>query len=53
MNKKQNTLNDAFTYDKQSQYIPVTKVINTDKNRISYSFPAHSFTQIKVEIIKQ
>ena len=48
-----NTLNDAFTYDKQSQYIPVAKVINTDKNRISYSFPAHSFTQIKVEIRKQ
>jgi len=48
-----NTLNDAFTYDKQSQYVPVTKVINTDKNRISYSFPAHSFTQIKVEIRKQ
>lgn len=45
-----NTLNDAFTYDRQSQYIPETKVINTDKNRISYSFPAHSFTQIKVEI---
>lgn len=48
-----NTLNDAFTYDRQSQYIPETKVINTDKNRISYSFPAHSFTQIKVEIRKQ
>jgi alpha-N-arabinofuranosidase len=48
-----NTLNDAFTYDKQSQYIPVTKVINTDKNRISYTFPAHSFIQIKVEIRKQ
>lgn len=48
-----NTLNDAFTYDKQSQYMPVTKVINTEKNRISYSFPAHSFTQIKVEIRKQ
>ena len=47
-----NTLNDTFTYDKQSQYIPETKVINTDKNRISYSFPAHSFTQIKVEIRK-
>jgi alpha-N-arabinofuranosidase len=45
-----NTLNDAFTYDNRSQYIPVSKVINTDKNRISYSFPAHSFTQIKVEI---
>jgi alpha-N-arabinofuranosidase len=48
-----NTLNDSFTYDKQSQYIPVKKVINTDKNRIGYSFPAHSFTQIKVEIRKQ
>jgi alpha-N-arabinofuranosidase len=48
-----NTLDDAFTYDKQSQYIPVTKVINADKNKISYSFPSHSFTQIKVEIRKQ
>jgi alpha-L-arabinofuranosidase len=48
-----NSLNDSFTYDKQSQYVPVTKVINTDKNRISYSFPPHSFTQIKVEIRKQ
>ena len=48
-----NTLNDSFTYDKQSQYIPVKKVITTDKNRIGYSFPAHSFTQIKVEIRKQ
>jgi alpha-N-arabinofuranosidase len=48
-----NMLNDAFTYDKQSQYIPVRKVINTDKNRISYSFPAHSFTQIIVELRKQ
>jgi alpha-N-arabinofuranosidase len=48
-----NMLNDAFTYDKQSQYIPVRKVINTDKNRISYSFPAHSFTQIIVDLRKQ
>jgi len=47
-----NTLNDEFTYDKQSQYIPVNKVIKTDKNRIIYSFPAHSFTQIKIVIKK-
>lgn len=47
-----NTLDEAFTFDKQSEYVPVSKEIKTDKNRLSYSFPPHSFTQIKVVLKK-
>jgi alpha-N-arabinofuranosidase len=43
-----NALDDSFSFDKQSQYVPVPKEIKTDKNKITYSFPAHSYTQIKV-----
>ena len=41
-----------YTFDKQIQYIPVTKDIKTKVNEIKYSFHAHSFTQIKVKIYK-
>ena len=41
-------LNEVFTFDKQDQYKPVVKEIKTEKNKISYSFPAHSYAQIKV-----
>lgn len=47
-----NSLSETFTFDKQSQYIPVPKEIQTDKNKITYTFPAHSFTQIKVALKK-
>jgi alpha-L-arabinofuranosidase len=47
-----NSLEESFTFDKQSQYVPVNKEIKSDKNRIPCSFPAHSFTQIKVVVIK-
>jgi alpha-N-arabinofuranosidase len=47
-----NTLDDAFTFDKKSQYVPVAKEIKTEKNKINYSFPPHSFTQIKVVMKK-
>ncbi len=47
-----NSLNETFTYDKQKEYIPVPKEIKTDKTRITYTFPAHSFTQIKVVMEK-
>jgi alpha-N-arabinofuranosidase len=46
-------LNEVFTFDKQDQYKPVVKEIKTEKNKISYSFPAHSYTQIKVVMKKQ
>jgi alpha-L-arabinofuranosidase len=45
-----NDLNETFTFDKKDQYKPVVKEIKTEKNRVVCSFPAHSFTQIKVGI---
>ena len=47
-----NKLDEVFTFENQSQYIPVTKEIKAEKNRISYSFPPHSFVQIKVVMKK-
>jgi alpha-N-arabinofuranosidase len=44
------SLEEPFTFDKQEQYIPVTKEIKVEGNKLSYSFPAHSFTQIKVGV---
>ncbi|HEX2953480.1 MAG TPA: alpha-L-arabinofuranosidase C-terminal domain-containing protein [Bacillota bacterium] len=41
-------LDETFAFDKQSQYMPVSKPVKTERNKITYSFPAHSFTQIKV-----
>ena len=46
------SLKDPFVFDKQKQYIPEIKEINTTENRISYSFPAHSITQIKIGLKK-
>ncbi|MGB3008402.1 MAG: alpha-L-arabinofuranosidase C-terminal domain-containing protein [Chitinophagaceae bacterium] len=45
-------LNDSFSFDQQSQYVPVTKEIETKNNRLSCTFSPHSFTQIKIEIKK-
>jgi alpha-L-arabinofuranosidase len=44
------SLTDFFTFDKQKEYIPVTKAIEITGNTISFSFPAHSFTQIKAGV---
>lgn len=46
------SLNDPFTIDRKDQYDPVVKEIKTEKGRISFSFPAHSFTQIKIGVEK-
>jgi alpha-N-arabinofuranosidase len=45
-----NSLEDPFTYDKQDQYKPITNEIKIKGNKISCSFPEHSFTQIKVKV---
>lgn len=45
-------LNEPFTFDNQSKYVPVTKSVNTKKDGVSYSFPAHSFTQLKLKLNK-
>ena len=39
-----------YTFDKQKQYAPVPKEIEVKGNKFTYSFPAHSFTQITVKI---
>jgi len=44
------SLTEAFTIDKQDQYKPITKEVKVEGNKISYSFPAHSFVQIKVRV---
>jgi alpha-N-arabinofuranosidase len=46
------SLTEPFTFDKREQYNPVIKEIKVKGNKLSYSFPAHSFTQIKIELNK-
>jgi alpha-L-arabinofuranosidase len=46
-------LKAQFAFDKQSQYLPVTKEVRFSGNKLSYTFPPHSFTQIKVSISKK
>jgi alpha-N-arabinofuranosidase len=45
------SLDEPFAFDKQDQYKPVTKELEVNGNRISCSFPPHSFTQIKVKVL--
>ncbi len=45
-------LNEPFTFDQQTQYLPGTKEIDTKNNRLSFTFPPHSFTQIKIGMKK-
>ncbi|MCF8335176.1 MAG: alpha-N-arabinofuranosidase [Bacteroidales bacterium] len=40
-------IKEPFTYEKREQYKPIVKEVKTDRDRLTYSFPAHSFTQIK------
>ncbi|MEJ5352488.1 MAG: alpha-L-arabinofuranosidase C-terminal domain-containing protein [Melioribacteraceae bacterium] len=48
-----NSLDEIFTFEKKEEYIPATKEMKISGNKISFTFPAHSFTQIKAEIIKK
>ena len=43
------SLTEPFTFDKQDKYIPVTKGLKVEGNKITYSFPPHSFTQIIIK----
>jgi alpha-L-arabinofuranosidase len=45
-------LKEPFVFEKQKQYIPETKEIKTAANGMTYSFPAHSITQIRIGIKK-
>jgi alpha-N-arabinofuranosidase len=41
---------EDFTFDKEKEYMPVTNELSVDGKRITYSFPAHSFVQMKVKV---
>jgi alpha-L-arabinofuranosidase len=40
----------AFMFDKQKEYTPATNALEASGNMILYTFPAHSFTQIKAGV---
>ena len=46
------SLKETFSFDKQSQYIPSVTEVQVDKNKLTWTFPPHSFTQIKIPIKK-
>jgi alpha-N-arabinofuranosidase len=43
---------EDFTFDKKEEYIPKINELSIEAKKITYSFPAHSFVQIKVKIKK-
>lgn len=43
-------LTEPFSFDKQQQYIPAARQASVKGNKILYSFPPHSFTQIIVKV---
>ncbi|MCS3801564.1 alpha-L-arabinofuranosidase C-terminal domain-containing protein [Niastella sp. OAS944] len=43
-------LNEVYEFDKHDQYVPVKKMVDTRGKQLTYTFPPHSFTQIKAGI---
>jgi alpha-N-arabinofuranosidase len=43
-------LKAAFSFDKRSQYVPVTAPVQLNGGKLQYTFPPHSFVQIEVAI---
>lgn len=46
------SITETFSYDKKEQYAPVITEVKTEKNKLTYNFPAHSFTQIIILVKK-
>jgi alpha-N-arabinofuranosidase len=46
------SLNEPFVFDRRESYKPLTKEIRAEGNTLTFSFPAHSFTQIKAGLKK-
>ena len=44
-------LQEGFAFDKQNEYIPVKTLIDTKNNKLTCTFPPHSFTQIKISVV--
>lgn len=47
------SLRDPFTFDKQGQYVPQVKEAGVENNKLTYTFPPHSFTQIKIGVTRK
>ena len=45
-------LEEAFTFDKQDQYLPEKKEFAVKEHNFTYLFPPHSFVQIRVHVEK-
>ncbi|HMO62683.1 MAG TPA: alpha-L-arabinofuranosidase C-terminal domain-containing protein [Ferruginibacter sp.] len=45
-----NNLEEPFSFNKKEQYIPVKQEVNTKNNQLTFAFPPHSFTQIKIAV---
>jgi len=43
-------LQEAFSFDKQTEYVPVKKDVEIKGDGLSYTFPPHSFTQVKITV---
>jgi len=43
---------EDFTFDKKEEYVLITNELPVEGKKMTYSFPAHSFVQIKVKIKK-
>lgn len=44
------SLREPYSFDEKENYIPAGQGIKTGKDKMTFSFPAHSFTQIKMDI---
>ena len=43
-------LQEAFSFDKQNDYVPEKKYVEVKNNELEYTFLPHSFTQIKITL---
>ncbi len=43
-------LQNAFSFEHREQYKPLVKTVPVTGNKFSYSFPPHSFTQIRIDL---
>ena len=44
------SLTEPFTFEKRDQYAPVKKEAEVKNGNLTYTFPPHSFTQIKLSV---
>ncbi|MDZ7346381.1 MAG: alpha-N-arabinofuranosidase, partial [candidate division KSB1 bacterium] len=44
------SLEEPFSFDKQKDYLPLVQPVESKGKTLSFTFPAHSFTQIQVPL---